>query len=112
MSTLNAGTPQPGEQMDESQLQAKLERAASTYFEKFSTPAFRMQELIGHHKNHWLLSDDFKMAYDQPVGLIKGEQMVLRLLNPFLIQEIGLLLLVYSTLVLFIPHLNLGYFPF
>nr|XP_022304478.1 ankyrin and armadillo repeat-containing protein-like isoform X5 [Crassostrea virginica] len=72
MSTLNAGTPQPGEQMDESQLQAKLERAASTYFEKFSTPAFRMQELIGHHKNHWLLSDDFKMAYDQPVGLIKG----------------------------------------
>nr|XP_022304703.1 ankyrin and armadillo repeat-containing protein-like isoform X2 [Crassostrea virginica] len=72
MSTLNAGTPQPGDQMDESQLQAKLERAASTYFEKFSTPAFRMQELIGHHKNHWLLSDDFKMAYDQPVGLIKG----------------------------------------
>lgn len=89
MSTLNAGTPQPGDQMDESQLQAKLERAASTYFEKFSTPAFRMQELIGHHKNHWLLSDDFKMAYDQPVGLIKGEPMVLRLLNPFLIQEIG-----------------------
>ena len=52
--------------MDEGQLQAKLERAASTYFKNFSTPAFRMQELIGHHKNHWLLSDDFKMAYDQP----------------------------------------------
>ncbi|XP_056008070.1 ankyrin and armadillo repeat-containing protein-like isoform X2 [Ostrea edulis] len=72
MSIMNAGTPQPGEQTDEAQLQAKMERMASTYFEKFSTPAFRIQELIGYHKNHWLLSDDFKMAYDQPVGLIKG----------------------------------------
>ncbi|XP_065929233.1 ankyrin and armadillo repeat-containing protein isoform X4 [Magallana gigas] len=72
MATMNAGTPQPGEPTDEAQLQAKLERLASTYFEKFSTPVFRMQELIGFHKNHWLLSDDFKMAYDQPVGLIKG----------------------------------------
>lgn len=70
---MNAGTPQPGEPTDEAQLQAKLERLASTYFEKFSTPVFRMQELIGFHKNHWLLSDDFKMAYDQPVGLIKGK---------------------------------------
>lgn len=73
MATMNAGTPQPGEPTDEAQLQAKLERLASTYFEKFSTPVFRMQELIGFHKNHWLLSDDFKMAYDQPVGLIKGK---------------------------------------
>ena len=66
MPTLNTVTLQSGEQIDEGELQAKLERAASTYFEKFSIPAFRMQELIGHHKNHWLLSDDFKMAHDQP----------------------------------------------
>jgi hypothetical protein len=70
---MNSGTPQPGEQTDEAQLHAKMERLASTYFEKFSTPASRIQELIGYHKNHWLLSDDFKMAYDQPVGLIKGQ---------------------------------------
>ncbi|XP_061167170.1 ankyrin and armadillo repeat-containing protein-like [Saccostrea echinata] len=72
MSSMTSGTPLPGEQTDEAQLQAKLERTASTYFEKFSTPAFRIQELIGYHKNHWLLSDDFKMAYDQPVGIIKS----------------------------------------
>ena len=104
MSTLNAGTPQPGEQMDEGQLQAKLERAASTYFEKFSTPVFRMQELIGHHKNHWLLSDDFKMAYDQPVGLIKGELVVFfphAGIRSFVISR------QYPQLVLCIGHLNI-----
>ena len=42
MPTLNTSTPQSGEQVDESQLQAKLEHMANMYFEKFSTPVRRL----------------------------------------------------------------------
>ena len=72
MSSRTSGTPQPGDGSvaDEAYQQAMLERKASAYFEKFQPSV--TQELLGWHKNHWLLSEDFKMAYDQPVGLIKG----------------------------------------
>ncbi|KAK3108352.1 hypothetical protein FSP39_006134 [Pinctada imbricata] len=72
MSSRTSGTPQPsdGNVGDEAYQQAMQERKAMAYFEKFQQPV--MQELLGWHKNHWLLSEDFKMAYDQPVGLIKG----------------------------------------